>query len=195
MSRRPRAGVRPRAALVLLAAAALLAGCATTPAPEPSTPAAPEPSASAAPAPEPTPTVDEPLADPTCDTIIPADVVQDFADAGWTAQPDVFRVGATEVAGGLQCVWGDYSVASDHVQIFGWAPIGADDALALGEDLIRDGWQRVGSEDGVYITEDPATAISTDDDGFGMTYFFGDGFVTVSDTKQGLLLISWPPAD
>ena len=38
----------------------------------------------------------------------------------------------------------------------------------------------------------PGTAIATDDEGYGMTYLFTPGQVTVADTKQGLLLIEWP---
>jgi hypothetical protein len=33
--------------------------------------------------------------------------------------------------------------------------------------------------------------MGTDEDGYGMTYLFGDGWVTLSDTKQGLLLVTW----
>ena len=47
---------------------------------------------------------------------------------------------------------------------------------------------------GTYITEDPAYAIGIDDAGYGMTYHFGDGWVSVSETKQNLQLINAPRA-
>ena len=47
---------------------------------------------------------------------------------GWTARAEPFRIGELEVAGGVQCIWGDFTTATDHVQIYGWAPISADDA-------------------------------------------------------------------
>ena len=45
---------------------------------------------------------------------------------------------------------------------------------------------------GVYVTESPSTVIAPDENGYGITYLFADGQVTVADTKQGLLLIEWP---
>ena len=91
--------------------------------------------------------------------------------------------------------WGDFSVASDHVQVFGWAPLSAAEAREARTQLIAQGWDPIDDADaeGDYITADPSTATTTDDEGYGMTYLFGDGWVTVSDTKQGLLLIEWPP--
>ena len=53
---------------------------------------------------------------------------------------------------------------------------------------------REDAAEGVYVTESPETAIATDEEGYGMTYLFGDGWVKLADTKQGLLLIEWPPA-
>jgi hypothetical protein len=77
------------------------------------------------------------------------------------------------------------------VQIFGWAPIDEDAAIESEESLVDEGWVREDSEEGVYITENPETTITADEDGYGMTYLFGDGWVKVADTKQGLLLITW----
>ena len=34
--------------------------------------------------------------------------------------------------------------------------------------------------------------MTTDAEGYGITYLFGDGWVTFSDTRQGLLLIQRP---
>jgi len=188
---------------VVLGIAALafsLAACA--PEPDPTDPSAPQTSAPADPG-EPQSTgepADEggdpstPAADPTCETIIPASVVDEFEKVNWTSREDEFRVGATIVPDGIQCVWGDMTVASDHVQIYGWAPIDADAAAALQAELESQGWLREEEGSTVYITEDPAYALSTDEDGYGMTYEFGDGWVTLADTKQGLLLVKWPPA-
>ena len=53
----------------------------------------------------------------------------------------------------------------------------------------KDGWKSIGDE---YITENPANVLNPDSDGYGMTYQFGDGWITLADTKQGLLLIERP---
>ena len=57
--------------------------------------------------------------------------------------------------------------------------------------MIESGWRREDGADGIYITEDPQYAMGTDDDGYGMTYLFGDGWVKFADTRQSLLLIDW----
>lgn len=175
-------------------AATVLAGCAgSQPEPEPTsqatttTPTQPAPEETG----EETP---EPQADPACDTIIPADVVASFEDANWTFREEVFRVGATEVPGGITCTWGDMSVASDHVQMFGWAPLDADRSAQLQSTLLQEGWLSEEGSTGTYVTEDPDTAVAPDDEGYGWTYLFGDGWVTFADTKQGLVLVEWPPA-
>lgn len=187
---------RSLAALALTAAAvAVLAGCAGSPE------AAPTSSAPTLAPSVPTPTTEPtqsatPQADPTCDTIIPQDVVDDFGNANWTSQPDVFRIGETEIPGGIQCTWGDADVASDHVQMFGWAPIDADTASQQQAALLQQGWFSENGPDGTtYITEDKSTALAPDEDGYGWTYQFGDGWVKFSDTKQGLLLVDWPPSN
>ncbi|WP_125132197.1 hypothetical protein [Microbacterium sp. 10M-3C3] len=154
---------------------------------------APPTAVATSPAPSPTRTTATPDADPACETILPEDTVADFEQVGWTAQADVFRIGGTEVPGGIQCTWGDYTVATDHVQVFGWAPIDDSDAEAAEQQLVSEGWRREEGNGGVYVTESAESAIATDEDGYGFTYFFGDGFVKVSDTKQGLILIEWPP--
>lgn len=179
---------------IAVAAATALAGCARAePEPEPTSQApSTEPSA-----PEPAPTAEEtpePQADPTCDTIIPDDVVAAFEEANWSFREEVFRVGATEIPGGITCTWGDMSVASDHVQMFGWAPLSGDQSTQLRSTLLQEGWLSEEGSNGVYITEDPDTAVAPDDEGYGWTYLFGDGWVTFADTKQGLVLVEWPPA-
>lgn len=177
-----------------VAAATVLAGCSggdPEPAPTSQAPTA----APSSPAPEKTPVeTTEPQADPTCDTIIPADVVAAFEEANWSFREEVFRVGATEVPDGITCTWGDMSVASDHVQMFGWAPLEADQSTQLQSMLVQEGWLSEEGSSGTYITENPDTAVAPDDDGYGWTYLFGEGWVTFADTKQGLVLVEWPPA-
>lgn len=75
--------------------------------------------------------------------------------------------------------------------------LGADlrrDAVAREAELVSEGWVREDSDRGVYITADARTSLSKDAEGYGMTYLFGRGWVAVSDTKQGLILIE-PKAD
>jgi hypothetical protein len=183
------------ALLTIAATVALVSACAT-PAPE----ADPTPSATAdAPATDPTPApdaTDEPGAEatdePNCENILSATTVTDFESLGWTALADVFRVGSVEIPTGVQCIWGDFSTATDHVQIFGWAPITAEQAAIAEADLVSDGWVREDSPDGVYVTEKSDTAAAVDDEGYGLTYLFGDGWVKYADTKQGLVLVAFP---
>lgn len=192
MNRSPLA--RVGTALVVAAALVTLAGCAGG-APAPSHSPTRTSAGTAAPPPSATPTTAPTVdADPACDTIIPPEVVSSFDETGWSFRQDVFRAGETEVPGGISCTWGDAEVASDHVQMFGWAPVSADDATQLESELLQQGWVREQGADGVYITEDPKNASAVDDDGYGWTYLFGDGWVKFADTKQGLLLVEWPPA-
>ena len=185
---------RIAATLAVAATAALVTACApTTPEAEPAptktveiAPTAPaaEPEASAS------PEVD--LEEPTCETIISPTTVEDFESLGWTSLSDKFLVGSFEIPDGVQCIWGDFSTATDHVQLFGWAPIAADQAEKAEAELVGQGWRREESPEGVYITESPETAASVDEDGYGLTYLFGDGWVKYADTKQGILLVEWP---
>jgi hypothetical protein len=181
------------AAALLAASILALAGCGND---APETVPTELPSATAAPS-SPAPTAsggasDSPSAEPACDTIIPGDTVADFEELGWSAKSEPFRAGAVEIDGGISCTWGDYSVATDHVQIYGWAP--ADEATqdAAVAELVGSGWIREDSEDGIYVTENPEWAIAPDDEGYGITYLFGDGWVTLADTKQSLVLVEWP---
>lgn len=152
------------------------------------TPDAPTMSATAAPVEEtaaPTPGT------PTCETIISAGTVDALKSQGWTFEQREFRIGDVIVDDGLECMWADYSTASDHGQMYAWGPLSPEKARAAQTGLQADGWIRSTEEGRTYFTEDPAYAIATDDDGFGMTYEFGDGWVRFADTKQGLLLIEW----
>jgi hypothetical protein len=128
----------------------------------------------------------------TCDALIPEETVKAFTDAGWTSREQTFRLGATELPDGIWCEWADFSVVSDHLQIFGWAPIDEDEAAAAQDELVEAGWRREDAGDRVYVTENPDTAVAVDDAGYGMTYEFGPNWVTVSDTKQSLVLIERP---
>jgi glucose/arabinose dehydrogenase len=187
-----------RAAACALASAALviaLAGCAAESEAAPTTspsPSAAEPSSTPTPEPSPTESAEEPAVDPTCETLIAPSTIEIFEEHGWTYEEREFRIGADVVDGGLECVWGDYSIASDHVQIFGWAPLGAAESAAAQEKLVGEGWLRADEDGRTYITEDPEFAIAVDEAGFGMTYEFGDGWVTLADTKQSLVLIQRP---
>lgn len=185
----------PRTPLALsaLAAGLLLASCAApapTPPPPSSASASAEPSTAATTAPvsAQTPT---PGADPACDTIITTGTVDALSSQGWTSKQQELRIGETLVEGGLLCMWADFSTASDHGQMYGWGPLDSRTSTTAQSNLKRDGWLRSTEGDLVYFTEDPAYAIATDEDGFGMTYEFGDGWVKFADTKQGLLLIDW----
>ncbi|BDV30929.1 hypothetical protein [Microbacterium terricola] len=185
---------------LVLAATAALATTACSPASP--TEAAPTestvPSGNAtSPAPSPTPTSSEaapPADDATCETIIPAETVADFEELGWTSQVEPFILGGTELEGGIQCKWGELEAATDHIQMFGWAPVTPDQAIAAEEQLVADGWMREESPEGIYVTESADTAIYTDDEGYGWTYLFGDGWVKFADTKQSILLVEWPQA-
>ncbi|MBW9118581.1 hypothetical protein JNB63_00550 [Microbacterium trichothecenolyticum] len=181
-------------AAALALSALLLSACAGTPEPAPEetgnaqtpTAAAPEPSAT----PEPEPASTE---EPTCTTIIGESVVADFESLGWSSQASPLYIGSSEIEDGLQCMWADFEgPAGDHGQMFGWAPLAEDQAADLQEELEAQGWVREEGPAGVYITESADTAIATDAAGYGMTYLFSSGQVTVADTKQGLLLIEWP---
>jgi hypothetical protein len=187
----------PRTPLVfsVLAAALLLASCASPePAPTSAPPASssasvePSPAATTAPVDEETPAAD---ADPTCDTIITEGTVEALTSQGWTSKPQELRIGDTLVEDGLMCMWADFSTPSDHGQMYGWGTLDERTSETAQSNLQRDGWLRSTEGGLVYFTEDPDYAIATDEDGFGMTYEFGDGWVKFADTKQGLLLIDW----
>ncbi|MCP2636600.1 hypothetical protein K0817_008475 [Microbacterium sp. HD4P20] len=182
------------AALVALSATLALTACSGSPeatAPEQTnvapTPSAPAPETSGTPEPEPA------AADPTCDTLISLSVSKDFESLGWTSRAEPFYIGSIEVADGLRCVWADFEgPAGDHGQMFGWARISAGEAADAQAELVGQGWIREEAPEGTYITESPDTTISADAEGYGMTYLFADGWVTLADTKQNLLLIEWP---
>ncbi|GEB46061.1 hypothetical protein MTE01_20060 [Microbacterium testaceum] len=175
-----------------LLAALVLAGCTSTPDAAPSVAA----SATATDLPAPdtdtsaTPTT-API-DPTCENIIPKSTVDDFKSLGWTSQEEPFRIGATALDDGIQCKWGDAKVASDRVQIFGWAPIDDATAQQAEKDLVASGWKLERDATGDYVTENPDWLGGRGADGYGLTYLFGDGWVKFADTRQSLLLVETP---
>ncbi|WP_144877411.1 hypothetical protein [Microbacterium sp. 1.5R] len=180
------------AALGALLLAVTLTACGGTPdggsSPTPDAPT-PTSSASAEPAATPTPTAD--AAEPACDTIISPGTVDALSQQGWTFEEKEFLIGDVSLPDGLLCFWADYSVPSDHGQLYGWSTISPDDASRAQTALLSEGWTREDGTDGIYFTEDPQRAMGTDEDGYGMTYLFGDGWVKFADTRQGLILIDW----
>ncbi len=173
-----------------------LSGCATgaTPAPTESVvTTAPTPTETAA-------ATSTPIAEPTsdavtCDTLVAEDVVADLSAKGWTFKEEPFTAGSLTLEGGLQCMWADFTTASGNLFLFGWSPVTAEEAEEAQEQLVADGWTVEQADGGgVYVTEDGTRAPTVDEDGYGMTYEFGDGWVTVADTKQNLLLIERPGA-
>lgn len=188
--------MNPRIPLTALAATALALGLTACGAAEPEktpTPAAVETTPAAEPEETPVPDPGEtPAGDPTCETIVSESTVKALTDIDWSYEQQDFRIGADVIEGGIQCVWGDYSVASDHVMIFGWAPLDSSASANAQQKLLSEGWLRTDDPDHVYITENPDYAVALDEDGYGMTYEFGDGWVALADTRQSLLLIDWP---
>ncbi|GAA3762273.1 hypothetical protein GCM10022240_13590 [Microbacterium kribbense] len=189
--------MRLGAATVALALAAALAGC-TAAQPAPTTSA----SASAGDhVPQPSTTVRgsevsaTPAGDPTCEKIIPQTTVQTFADTGWSSREELFYVGNVELPGGIQCTWGDPKVPSDQVQLFGWAPATPELIAAAKKELLDAGagWTEFDEGGATYITAGKDMIMNPDDQGYGMTYRFDKDQITVADTKQGLLLVEWPP--
>ena len=180
----------------ILLGALALAACSTGPAPSP-TPTTTESAPPAAPVetPDASPSAAAEASAPSCDTLISASLVDELTSYGWTSRTDDFLVGATVVEGGLQCTWADFDgPATDNLLVFGWAPIAASEATRLQTELISQGWLREDGAQGTYITTDPQYAVAVDEDGYGMTYLFGDGWVTLALTKQGLVLIERPDA-
>ena len=176
-----------------LALAAVLTAC--TPSPEPTvtstvaeTTTAPSPVPTA---PPPTPT-SGPDAAPACDTIVAPTLVDTLTAEGWTFRAEPFTAGSLTLDGGISCTWGDFTVASDHVQVFGWAPATPAQQEDLRSELLGQGWRLFEESGATYVTESPETAVAKDDQGYGMTYQLGDGWVRLADTKQGLLLVEWP---
>ena len=213
---------RPLARLVAAASIASLAVLATAcssaaPGAEPSQSAKPGTAAPTEPSSAPDAGPSEPTAiAPTCENIVSESTVEQFGEAGWAPKPpDImlgqkqpdgafcvrgdllrpgrdFMIGETQLDGAF-CVWGDYSgPGSDNVAILGWSPLSKAEASEAQNELIDAGWIREDAGNETYITENPDYAIAVDENGYGMTYLFGDGWVSVADSKQALQLINAP---
>jgi hypothetical protein len=173
--------LRPAIAAVVLGAGVLLAGCTgNAGAAGTSGASAPTTSASAKASPVAL----------TCENMIPAATVKAFEAASWTPEPGPLYVGDIHVSAGLQCTWGGDS--SERAEVFGRGPIDAATAKKAEKQLLDQGWRRIDSPEGVYITASKDMILNPDDEGYGMTYLFSDGWVKVSSTKQGILLIADP---
>lgn len=176
-----------RAAAGALLLLAVLTACASPgQQADPPSPTAPSETNGAGAEPVATPAPDAPL---SCETMISPGTVQALLNAGWTAKPTDFVIGDVELTEGLLCFWGDYSVGSDHGQLYGWSEISGEDATKAQASLLASGWTSEDAAEGTYITEDPQFSMGTDDAGYGMTYLFHDGWVKFADTKQSLILI------
>lgn len=182
----------PTAAAAAFALTAILVACSgpTTDETAP-TPTASQPAPEASVEPVQTDAPETPAAEPACDTIVSPGTVKALTDAGWTFEEKEFVIGGVPLPDGLLCFWADYTVASDHGQLYGWSEMDAADAATAQSALLAEGWRREDGPEGVYVTENPQYAMGTDEDGYGMTYLFGDGWVKFADTKQGLILIEW----
>lgn len=176
-----------RAALPLALGAVLLTACAGTPGAPPSeVPTAPAPGADPSPSTLPSATPVDP-GDLTCDNLIAGDARDGFEAEGWTVEEGEFAINDL-VLDGISCTWARSGDTTDNLIVFGWAPIADAEAQEAQAQLQSVGWTAEQSAEGLYLSE----ADAQNADAAGMTYLFGDGWVTVSDTKQGLLLIELP---
>lgn len=171
-----------------LVAAAMLAGC-TTPSAPAETPAASGPAPSS-PVASPSAEASAPaLPDPTCENIIGAASFEELEGSGWQYEQRPFTAGTVEIPDGISCVWTNANEPGGNIVVFGWAPVTAEEAESAEESLTDQGYTREEGDGGVYLTEDPNFALTVDEEGYGMTYFFGDGYVHLADVKQGLPVI------
>lgn len=176
-------------ALVLVALSACTSPSPSTTSPTPTESAAQGDTSTA---PTTSPSSEGPPEGLSCESMISARTVAALSDAGWSAETKEFVVGGVELPEGLLCFWADYTVGSDNGQLYGWSSISSADAKVAEQALLDEGWTREDGSDGIYVTEDIEYSMGTDEDGYGMTYLFGDGWVRLADTRQGLILIEWP---
>ena len=185
-------------AALLATVLALTTACAATPTLPTSTPGGEQPAPGGPSQPTETPGPDQTVGpidpeDVECETLLDPELVSDLTSRGWTPREDPFFIGDVELSDGISCTWGDFTAETgDNLLLFAWAPITPDQRTAAMTTLRSEGWNVEEGADGVYVTEDPELAIAVDDDGYGITYLFGDGWVTLSDTRQGLVLIKRP---
>ncbi len=175
--------------------ALLLTGCGTgsqDPAPTATVGTDAPTTAPTAAQPDPTSSPDAGGLDATCDSIVVADVHEQLVAKGWSFKETPFAAGGVTLDDGLQCTWADFTKPSGNLLLFGWAPLTGDQATKIQNSLEQQGWKRQSEVDYVYMTQDASQAPTVDENGYGMTYEFGDGWVTLADTKQNLLLIQRP---
>ncbi|MFB7250456.1 hypothetical protein [Microbacterium sp. NPDC056234] len=183
----------PLAAAAALLLVVTLAACAQAPTPVEPQAATPPPAAETTAPVVNEPTGEpEPAAAPTCETLIADGYVNTLTELGWSAKQSEFRIGETAVENGIHCSWANWEEASDHGQFFAWGELTTDQAAAAQSELIAQGWKREDEDGALYFTEPAGSAMGVDENGYGMTYLFGDGWVRFADTKQSLVLINWP---
>jgi hypothetical protein len=189
----------PRLALPALAlAAVVLAGCAPS-APSASTPTPSTPVVETTP-PEPTPTPTETTepapVEATCENTATPEALALFAEYNWTAGKveDPWII-VEDLSAGVACTWGDFTTQTDNVSWLAWAPLPDAQAESVITALMNQGgWLREDAAEGVYITAaDASQGLHVDDQGYGMTYRFGDGQVAAATTKAELVSITAPP--
>ncbi|QLD13110.1 hypothetical protein [Microbacterium oleivorans] len=174
-------------AVASAAVLALVTGCSS---PAPAATAPPAEAAPSSPVATPQETASEPaLPDPTCENIIREASFAELEAQGWEYEQEPFLIADDEIEGGVSCVWTNAAEPGGNILQFGWAPLTAAETTDAQSALEAQGWIREEAADGVYLTEDPAFALNIDADGYGMTYFFGEGYVQVADVKQGLVII------
>lgn len=181
---------RRRAPLVIATGSAvalmLLSGC-SAPEPQETTPPEAVPSSPIA---TPEATASEPaLPDPTCENIIREASLDELRSQGWEYEQGPFMIGETEIDAGVSCTWTNAAEPGGNILQFGWAPLTAAETTDAQRTLESQGWIREEGNGGVYLTEDPSFALNIDGDGYGVTYFFGEGYAQVADVKQGLVVI------
>ncbi len=173
----------------LLAAAALsLAACSS---PEPQATIPPEAGAvPSSPVATPEATASTPaLPDPTCENIIGEASFTELEGQGWEYEQEPFLLADEEISAGVMCTWTNPAEPGGNILQFGWAPLTAAEAESTQEALESDGWIREDDGDGAFLTEDPAFALTVDEAGYGITYYFGEGYVQVADTKANLAIV------
>lgn len=187
---------RLRTIVAISAAALLLAGCTSSEQPDP-VETAPVSAETGAPVAGPDPTsspeaTEEPVVELDCASILSPQSVEQFEQVGWTSKQEPFVIAETEQPDGIQCMWADFTVGSGNLLLFAWAPTDDELAASLQSKLIAQGMIREEGPEGIYITEDARFAPTVDEDGYGFTYLFGDGWVTAAETRASLSFIVRP---
>lgn len=129
-----------------------------------------------------------------CRHLVPANLVQVFTEAGWTAERTVPWVAeGVSLPEGMLCVWGDEAAnESGEGSVFGWARASSEDATGLRTALVESGWLEVEHAAGAVLTEaNPAGRV--DGGGLGASYLLTpEGEIRFAATLEEALLISAP---